>query len=101
MKVARYSRPAASAVLRVVSMGALAERGRVAVVMSVPFVASGRGLRRGGRGGGRVGGDRPERDEGDADVADLLEQAVQRGLVDDGTAEHGGSALLHSQAHAV
>ena len=39
-------------------------------------------------------GDLGERDQGDADVAQLLEQAVQRGLVDHGPADDGGAVVL-------
>ena len=68
------------------------------VVMSVPFVGS----ERVGPGVvGCVGRDRGERDQGDADVAQLLEQAVQRRLVDDRAADDGGAVVLVGEAQPV
>ena len=42
-----------------------------------------------------------ERDQGDADVAELVEQAVQRGLVDDGAAEDGGAVVIGHEIQSV
>ena len=49
----------------------------------------------------RVGLDLGDGDQRQAQVADLLEQAVQRGLVDDRTAEHGRAVVGVGEGEAV
>src|SRR3954449_1599741 len=48
----------------------------------------------------RYGLDPGDRDQGEADVAQLVQQAVQGGLVDDRTPEQG-AAVTGGQGHAV
>ncbi len=48
-----------------------------------------------------VRGQRNQRQQGDAEVAQGLEQAVQCGLVDDWSADDGGAVVLGGQVHAV
>src|SRR5947209_2110360 len=81
-----------SAVLRIGLIGLWV----VVVVMSVAFPGEGRA-----RPGGCVARDLAERDEGDADVAQLLEQAVQGGLVDHGATEDGDAVVLVGEAQSV
>ncbi len=42
-----------------------------------------------------------QRQQGDAEVAEGLEEAVQCGLVDDWSADDGGAVVLGGQIHAV
>lgn len=42
-----------------------------------------------------------QREQVDAEVAQLLEQAVQRGLVDDGPADDGGAVVPSGEGHPV
>ena len=44
---------------------------------------------------------RSQREQGDAEVAQLLEQSVQRGLVDDRSADDGGAVVLGGEGQAV
>lgn len=51
--------------------------------------------------GGCVGRNLRERDQRDADVAELVEQAVQRGLVHHGAADDGGAVVLGGKVQSV
>src|SRR4051794_32591314 len=82
--------PATSAVFLMRSMGTFGWV--VALDMSVPFLGGGRQWRRGGC-RRSVGWDLPERDQGHADIAQLVKDAVQRGLIDDGTTDGGGAVV--------
>jgi len=42
-----------------------------------------------------------ERDQRDADLAQLLEEAAQRGLVDDRSSEDGGAVALAGESEPV
>src|SRR5947208_13095108 len=86
-----------SAVFLIGSMGTF---GRVVVVMSVPFCGFGRGWRDGWF-SGRVVGERGERDQRDAEVAQLVEQAVQRCLVGHGAGDDGGAVVVGGEAQSV
>ena len=50
---------------------------------------------------GLVGVDPGDRDQRQADVADLLEQAVQRGLVDDDAVDDGGAVAAGGEGQPV
>src|SRR5450755_1498223 len=98
--------PATSAVFLVESIGIPFAGGFVAGVrtvlaMSVSFreTAALPGL--GGGRPGMAGVEVIDRDQGHADVADLLEQAVQCGLVDQLAAQHGGAVLLVREGEPV
>ena len=69
--------------------------------MSVSFRALVGAYRGSVAGVGLVGLDVGDRDQRQADVADLLEQAVQRGLVGDRAVDDGGAVALVAEAQAV
>ena len=80
--------------------GAASGRGRARGAHVGSFVSGGSS----GVGGwrvGLVGLDVQDRDEREAQVADLLEQAVQRGLVDDRAVQDGGAVGLVGEAQPV
>ncbi len=90
--------PAMSAAFLAGDIGGRTEAVAVAYVLVMSAVLSdGVSLRLGGCGRGKRG----EREQGDAGVAELLEHAVEGGLVDHGTAEDRGAVGPGGDGQAV